>query len=361
MRSALIAAAALALLPVAALAQPISGPYVAAGAGGAFMMTEPVSGPRVGYNGRADQAFNPGFSGVGSVGYGFGNGVRLEVQGNWMRNTEKSTLLPGQTAQSQTETKTGAMLNALFDTDIGSRYVFPYLGLGAGYQSVNSKYAADFSNGATTRLDEAKGVFAYQPIIGVAFPIPGVVGLSVTAEYRFLGLIGTRKYTATHVQGGVAVPDPRRSSTDNTNNVLVGLRYAFDVPRPPTPAPAAAAEPAIPAPAPAAARSYLVFFDWDRAELSDRARQIVADAATGSAKAASTRISVAGHADSSGTPAYNAPLSQRRADAVAAELVRLGVPKAAISITAFGDTKPLVPTAAGVREPQNRRVEIVLQ
>ena len=359
MRTALIAAAALALLPVAAMAQPISGPYVAAGAGGGFMMTEPVSGPRVGFNGRADQAFNPGFAGVASLGYGFGNGMRLEVQGSWMRNTEKSTLPPGMTAQSQTETKTGAMLNALFDTDIGSRYVFPYLGLGAGYQSVNSKYAATFSNGGTSQLDEAKGALAYQPIIGVAFPIPGVVGLSVTAEYRFLGLIGTRKYTGTYVKNGVAVADPRRSSTDNTNNVLIGLRYAFDVPRPPTPAPAVAVA-AVPAPAPAAARSYLVFFDWDRADLSDRARQIVADAAAVSAKATTTRISVAGHADSSGTPAYNQGLSLRRANAVAAELVRLGVAKDAISITAFGDTKPRVPTAAGVREPQNRRVEIVL-
>jgi outer membrane protein OmpA-like peptidoglycan-associated protein len=45
---------------------------------------------------------------------------------------------------------------------------------------------------------------------------------------------------------------------------------------------------------------------------------------------------------------------------VAAELVAHGVAKQAIDIQAFGDTKPLVPTAAGVREPQNRRVEIVL-
>ena len=67
------------------------------------------------------------------------------------------------------------------------------------------------------------------------------------------------------------------------------------------------------------------------------------------------------HADKSGTPAYNQTLSLARANNVAAELVRQGVPKTAISISAFGDTKPLVPTAAGVREPQNRRVEIVLK
>jgi len=70
---------------------------------------------------------------------------------------------------------------------------------------------------------------------------------------------------------------------------------------------------------------------------------------------------VAGHADRSGTPQYNQGLSMRRAQAVAAELVRLGVKQQAIAISAFGDTRPLVPTAAGVREPQNRRVEIVLK
>ena len=42
-------------------------------------------------------------------------------------------------------------------------------------------------------------------------------------------------------------------------------------------------------------------------------------------------------------------------------MVRDGVARSDIDIQAFGDTKPLVPTAAGVREPQNRRVEIVIK
>jgi outer membrane protein OmpA-like peptidoglycan-associated protein len=74
-----------------------------------------------------------------------------------------------------------------------------------------------------------------------------------------------------------------------------------------------------------------------------------------------TRIEVSGYADLTGTHAYNVALSQRRADSVAAELVSDGVPKDEIVTQAFGDTNPLVPTAEGVREPQNRRVEIVLK
>ena len=113
--------------------------------------------------------------------------------------------------------------------------------------------------------------------------------------------------------------------------------------------------------APAPARSYLVFFDWDRADLTDRARQIIAEAAQATTRVQVTRIEVAGHADTSGTPRYNQGLSQRRAQNVASELVRLGVPREAITVQAFGESRPLVPTADGVREPQNRRVEIVLR
>ncbi|HEY8611038.1 MAG TPA: OmpA family protein, partial [Roseomonas sp.] len=74
-----------------------------------------------------------------------------------------------------------------------------------------------------------------------------------------------------------------------------------------------------------------------------------------------TRIEVAGHADRSGTPQYNQRLSQRRAEAVAAELARRGISRPQMSIQACGESRPLVPTADGVREPQNRRVEIVLR
>jgi OOP family OmpA-OmpF porin len=104
-----------------------------------------------------------------------------------------------------------------------------------------------------------------------------------------------------------------------------------------------------------------VFFAWDRADLTDRARQVIAEAAENSQRVQSTRIEVAGHADRSGSAPYNQRLSQQRADAVAAELVRQGVPRGAIVVSAYGETRPLVPTADGAREPQNRRVEIALR
>jgi outer membrane protein OmpA-like peptidoglycan-associated protein len=108
-------------------------------------------------------------------------------------------------------------------------------------------------------------------------------------------------------------------------------------------------------------RTYRVFFNWDRADLTERAREIIAEAANNARRVQTTRIEVAGHADRSGSAAYNQRLSQRRADAVAAELTRQGIAPDEIAVSAYGESRPLVPTADGVREPQNRRVEIVLR
>ena len=107
------------------------------------------------------------------------------------------------------------------------------------------------------------------------------------------------------------------------------------------------------------AKTFLVFFDWDRANLTSRGAGIVRDAAAYSQGNRYTRIEVNGNTDTSGTPAYNQGLSERRARTVAGELVRDGVPQSAIDMHAYGDTHLLVPTGPGVREPQNRRVEIV--
>ena len=162
-------------------------------------------------------------------------------------------------------------------------------------------------------------------------------------------------FVSFYVQGGYefAVGDTNGGRRQGVKGDF-GVRLSFGHPPPPPPAPAAM-------PAPVAARSYLVFFDWDNATLTDRARQIIRDAANNSTHVQYTRIEVNGYTDTSGTPKYNQGLSVRRAEAVAAELVRDGIQRNVITIQGFGETHPLVPTGPGVREPQNRRVEIVMQ
>jgi outer membrane protein OmpA-like peptidoglycan-associated protein len=113
------------------------------------------------------------------------------------------------------------------------------------------------------------------------------------------------------------------------------------------------AQPQLPRP-----EEFLVFFDFDSAKLTPEALDILKSAANVATKGNYKRFVLTGHADRSGSTEYNLALSQRRADAVKKELLALGLPGGEIATEAKGESVPLVPTADGVQEPQNRRVEI---
>ena len=118
-----------------------------------------------------------------------------------------------------------------------------------------------------------------------------------------------------------------------------------------------------PTPKPAAAKvespsEFLVFFDWNKSTLTAEANKIIADAVAHAKATGAKSVKVTGFTDRSGSPQYNFGLSVRRAEAVQAEMVRLGVPATNIQIEGKGEEYPLVPTADGVREPQNRRAQI---
>ncbi|MDB5393863.1 MAG: putative TonB-dependent receptor [Rhodospirillales bacterium] len=116
------------------------------------------------------------------------------------------------------------------------------------------------------------------------------------------------------------------------------------------------------APAPATApKSYLVFFDFNKSDLTPQAVAIVDQAAHNAGPAKVTKLEVTGHTDTVGSDAYNMRLSRRRAESVAAQLEKDGIPSSEIEIIAKGKRDLLVPTADGVREPQNRRVQIVYE
>src|SRR6185436_9417638 len=124
---------------------------------------------------------------------------------------------------------------------------------------------------------------------------------------------------------------------------------------------AAAAAPPPPPPPAVAPPSFMVFFDWDRSNLSQQALNTIKQAASAFKSKGNARITATGHTDTSGPEAYNMALSLRRANAVKDALVRNGVPAQAISVIGMGEKGLLVQTGDGVREPQNRRVEIVIQ
>ncbi|MDE8344919.1 MAG: OmpA family protein [Acidocella sp.] len=351
LRLALAAATCLAL-PLAAHAQPVTGPYVSL-AGGTNIMDTQNYQYVINSAQQGKFLFRPSYAGVVGFGYGLGNGLRIELDGNFYRNTihkQNDNQLGGLRMTGGVNTY-GGVANIIYDISTGSAFT-PYVGVGGGYEIQQFEH---LSNGAAGDVySGSQGGAAFDVLGGVAYAIPSVPGLSATVEARFMQITGKRTYH--DYPGG----DSITINGSSNYTFLAGLRYALFSPPMMAPAPAPAPAP-MAAPAPAPARTYLVFFDWDKSNLTPRATQIIAQAASDSKTTTTTTLSVSGYTDTSGTPTYNQELSERRAKTVAAQLVTDGVPASEIEIHAFGETHLLVPTGPGVREPQNRRVEIVLK
>jgi outer membrane protein OmpA-like peptidoglycan-associated protein len=230
------------------------------------------------------------------------------------------------------------MANVYYDFEFGSPFV-PYIGggLGVGFNNWKVKIPD-----ADINFDYDSPLFAYQGIAGVSYYI--TPNLAANVEYRYFG-----ESDAAFTTGSTRI----KLDAPANHTVLAGIKYVFDFgPATPEPAPETAVD--------TGQRSYLVFFDFDSSRLTPEARSIVASAATDALRGQSTRIDVTGHTDRSGTDAYNQALSVRRGEAVRRELVADGVADNLIVLRGVGESDPLVPTADGAREPQNRRVEIVM-
>lgn len=124
------------------------------------------------------------------------------------------------------------------------------------------------------------------------------------------------------------------------------------------PAPVAALAQA--APQPSVSTSYIIFFGLGRSALDKDAQRIVQSVVDDLKSVQSYEVILNGHTDRSGSAMANLALSQKRADTVKKALVAKGLAAQAISVFAFGESDPKVPTKDGVKEPKNRRVEIFL-
>jgi OOP family OmpA-OmpF porin len=270
-----------------------------------------------------------GWAAGGMVGYDF-VGPRVELEGLYRQNNANVNLNGqngGFAGFGVNIQQVSVMANLLYDFNFGSPIV-PYIGAGAGIAFINASAFGQSSNTSQ---------FAYQGMIGLGYRIDE--SWRVNLEGRYYGT------TTPQIGGG--------SGFQNNNiSLLASISYKFGASAPPPPPP----------PAPAVAPpSFMVFFDWDRSNLSQQALNTIKQAAAAFKSKGNARITATGHTDTSGPEAYNMALSLRRANAVKDALVREGVPAQAITVIGRGEAGLLVQTADGVREPQNRRVEIVIQ
>jgi outer membrane protein OmpA-like peptidoglycan-associated protein len=324
MKNALIAAAALVALPAVSQAQSLQYPgfFAGAEAGGNYMFQSGLAN-----NGFGSSIYPTiGYSFGAMVGYDF-VGPRVALEG--LYNNSKSTISGSSNLGTfgATKDEIAVMANIYYDFNAGGTWV-PYIGAGAGVA---------FDKMSALGLQDNTTNFAYQGIVGIGYNIDPT--WRVNLEGRYFGTTG---------------PTVVGANFQNNNIIaMLQLQMKFGAPTEVAAAP--------PAPAAPQAPSFMVFFDWDRSDLSQQALATIRQAAGSYKTKGSARITATGHTDKSGPESYNMALSLRRANTVKDALVREGVPATAISVVGRGETQPLVQTADGVREPQNRRVEIVVQ
>ncbi len=223
------------LCPGLAEAQPVQGFYVAAGAGMGFPFSTKVTPISPGFQGTYDFGQNPGFAGRLGAGYALGNGWRFEVEATLSQasiNGIGGTGFPA--AASGNVSHLGAMANAVFDMDVGSPWVYPYFGLGLGYQStrLDSFTVMQTNRPLTFTSRGSAGGLAVQAILGASFPIPNMPGLSITAEYRLMDTLGGQKFNGGTVFGPLAVRGTAKFHNQFAQTAMFGLRYAFNTPAP---------------------------------------------------------------------------------------------------------------------------------
>ncbi len=309
----------------------------------------------------------------GQLGYDLGL-LRLEADGSYQKSNVRglassgyTPLTPGILGANGSHDSWNLMLNALLDVVNMDRLT---VSVGGGAGAVRTRLRDYRAVGQAPFLDDRDWSFGYQGIVGARYAVSE--SMDLTLDYRYLE---ARRAKFTDALGAGI------SGKFRSHAALVGIAFKFGAPAAespppveisaapaPEPAPAPMASPApvpmpepVPEPVPAPAPGpFIVFFDWNDARLTPEAQTILRSAVSSFRSAGMARIQVAGYADRSGTDSYNEGLSQRRAEAVKAFLVREKVDVGAMSTDSFGERNPLVDTADGVREPQNRRVEIKL-
>lgn len=160
-------------------------------------------------------------------------------------------------------------------------------------------------------------------------------------------------------QCGIALGYLKSSTRDETSigKCELAARMMNRVPAPMTPV---VQTPVVTAPPEVCSQRLpgIVFFEFDVAETPADANQTIEFVSRNAALCGWTAFDVIGHADRAGSNGYNMGLSERRAENVAALMSSMGISRSAITTGARGEEQPRVPTEDGVRNPQNRRVEI---
>jgi OmpA-OmpF porin, OOP family len=327
-----------------------------------------VTGPAGQTRGRTGStSFNSGFN-VGARGGYIWGPWRFEEEYSYRFNSSsKSGTFSGRnglfsfSGNSTGDARSNAiMTNVIYDFTFGWP-ITPHIGAGIGAvnvaRSLSGTGTVTGPTGTTVAFSSpsvsgSTWQFGYQAIAGLRYFINPALAFDV--DYRYFA---TPEFTingehVTNVAGCCVFSSLK--TRYQTQNIVASLTMMFGGPPPAAPPPAPQAPPPPPP-----HQVYLVFFDWDKYNITPEGMQILEAAAAHYKAGGAVQIQVTGYTDLTGSAGYNQRLSERRANAVAVALQNLGVPRNEMIVAGRGMNDPRVPTPLGVREPQNRRVEIV--
>ena len=259
---------------------------------------------------------------------------------------------------------------SLYDFDWSDKFS-TYLGAGVGYANVDHNITGNIAAGAPTApmsisYGPGQGMVASQAIAGIGINLAENLILDISYRY-FVPAHGTEYMAALN-----GTPT-RVKAVAASHNAFAGLRWNFGATAPVAPQykdcwdgssvpmtsecppqliedQSADLEPI----------GFTVYFDYDKSNLTPQASTLIQEAASRALANDIDTVVVSGNTDTSGSSAYNQALSERRARVVRDALIANGVSADSIRTEAYGETNPAKPTADGVREPLNRRSEVVI-
>lgn len=177
--------------------------------------------------GSGSASFNTGYTVVGSIGRVYGNGFRMEIEGNYHRNDVDRLsgfgALPRPLTSSGHQRSYAVMGNVFYDFTIPELPVVPYLGAGIGCGWTNHETVrVRAANNTVLVIIKTGGRFAYQ---GIAVPIAAASGLFLTADYRNYATLDPSLDT-TYIPAATGRDRIKTDTEVNTRSILVGLRDA---------------------------------------------------------------------------------------------------------------------------------------
>jgi OmpA-OmpF porin, OOP family len=286
------------------------------------------------FNGGADIAFDGGLAALATLGYALKNSDwRFEGEVGYRDNDVKD--FGGRVATEGNLTEYTYMINAVYDLKIKSERWGLAFGAGIGIDNPHFD--------ATDGTESSDVVFAAQGIAGVTYRAGQHWDLAL--NYRYLWV------NEAELQQSIQFPE--RDVDLGKHTITLGLRYGYDEP------PAVIIPPPQP-PAPPIAKQFIIFFGFNKCNITAEADAVLSEAAAAARAGNSASVRIVGHTDTVGSNSYNQKLSECRANAAKSNLVGKGVSDGAISTSGKGESELMVQTGDGVKEPQNRRATVDL-